>query len=196
MWKFEKSTNSAENFLRRPGVQVCFWGRSNVGKSSLLNALVGQNLAFVSKTPGRTQLINYFSDHNGKLLVDLPGYGFAQMSKSAKIQMMQMIETYLADLSIPKHIILLIDSRLGFTELDAQVITFLNHLNLPISLVYTKIDKLNQSAKHKLVTSTPAMLEQNFLLPTTPQFFVSSHKPHTLNKLVLHIENLLYESEK
>lgn len=81
MWKFIKSSTSQENWLDVSNHEIVFWGRSNVGKSSLINALAKTKLAKTSSTPGRTRLINYFETTNHQIVVDLPGYGYASMSK-------------------------------------------------------------------------------------------------------------------
>lgn len=192
MWKFLKSSSDRNNWLETDEIQVCLWGRSNVGKSSLLNALIGQNISFVSKTPGRTQLINYFADLNGKLIVDLPGYGFANMSKVQQEMMINNIKNFLLDSSSEKHIILLIDSRTGITKVDLEYLNFLKHLNWPIDLVYTKIDKLNQSQKHQLKKKHLEIVKNENLFFIRNFFFVSSQKKTNLDMLVEYIDNILY----
>lgn len=150
MFKFIKSSSNESNWLVHSGVEICFWGRSNVGKSSLINSITNiSNLARVSKTPGRTQLLNYFADEN-KVIVDLPGYGYAKMSTRENDKMNLMIQEYLENSTNLRHIFLLLDSRRGITEIDSQVISYIKALQKPITFVFTKLDKLNQSEKSKL----------------------------------------------
>lgn len=151
MFKFIKSSSNKSNWLVHSGVEICFWGRSNVGKSSLINSITNiSNLARVSKTPGRTQLLNYFADEN-KVIVDLPGYGYAKMSNRENDKMNLMIQEYLENSTNLRHIFLLLDSRRGITEIDSQVISYIKTLQKPITFVFTKLDKLNQSEKSKLL---------------------------------------------
>ena len=96
MWKFIKSSSDKSNWLIHDNKEICFIGRSNVGKSSLINALArNSKLAKVSKMPGRTQLINYFQNENDLIIVDLPGYGYANISYSIQEKMFNMIDEYL-----------------------------------------------------------------------------------------------------
>ncbi len=131
--------------------EVVFVGRSNVGKSSLINFICGKNIARVSKTPGKTRLINYFVLDNKIYLVDVPGYGYAKVSKFEQIEWKKMMENYFKKRkkNINK-VFLLVDSRVGFTELDNIMMEWLKALNLPFVIVFTKIDKLNQSEMAKL----------------------------------------------
>ncbi len=122
--------------------EVAFAGRSNVGKSSLLNALVGQKaLANVSQTPGRTQKLNFF-DLDGRMrLVDLPGYGYAKVSKSAVDAWTQLIEDYLRGRPSLRRTLLLIDARVGIKESDEAALTVLDEAAVATRVVLTKIDK-------------------------------------------------------
>lgn len=189
MFKFIKSSTSSNDwYVHNNNVEICFWGRSNVGKSSLINALNNNSkLAIVSKTPGRTQLINYFEDEQNHVWVDLPGYGYANVSKSKIEKMNKMIEYYLKNNKKLKHVILLIDSRTGITKIDSEVIMFLDSINLDFSLVFTKIDKLNQKEKSKLTKS----IQKDFvILQNKTVFFVSSAKKININNLYNYLENL------
>ncbi|MBN3534572.1 ribosome biogenesis GTP-binding protein YihA/YsxC [Mycoplasma procyoni] len=150
MWKFIVSSSKKDNWYDHNGFEICFIGRSNVGKSSLINALANTKIAKTSNTPGRTQLINFFSDDQNRVVVDLPGYGYAKMSKSAAEKMFEMIEQYFAQRLQLKTVFLLFDSRLGLQEIDKQMIEFLNSVNRKIVLVGTKMDKLNQSQQHAI----------------------------------------------
>ncbi|AIA29464.1 ribosome biogenesis GTP-binding protein YsxC (EngB) [Mycoplasmopsis californica] len=175
--------------------QIVFWGRSNVGKSSLLNALVGQKIAFVSKTPGRTQLINFFADNNNKYIVDLPGYGYAQMSKTQQNEMMQSIKQYLAKDPNPKHIFILIDSRTGVTAIDRNILSFIQSLSFNFSLIYTKLDKLNQKEKSTLIKNHNKLIEFNIIDENTEAFLVSAQKKTNLDELINFINLILYPNK-
>jgi len=123
--------------------EVAFVGRSNVGKSSIINAVCKQkNLARTSKTPGRTRAINIFTPSNGRWIVDLPGYGFARVSPESKKLWQQMIEGYITSRKTLKTVYILIDSYVGPTELDLQMIQWLNSLNISFKIVANKTDKV------------------------------------------------------
>ncbi|MEJ5338561.1 MAG: ribosome biogenesis GTP-binding protein YihA/YsxC [Aquificaceae bacterium] len=127
-------------------MHVVFVGRSNVGKSSLINMLVGKDVARVSKEPGRTRAINLFllEDH-GLYLADLPGYGFAKVSKKVREEWKRMIEGYFhACWEDIKLVLLLIDSLVGPTELDIESLNWLQSLNLPHIIALTKCDRASQ----------------------------------------------------
>ncbi len=131
--------------------EVVFVGRSNVGKSSLINFITGTNIARVSKTPGKTRFINYFILENRVFLVDVPGYGYASVSKSKQKEWKYLMEKYFYERrNNIRKVFLLIDSRVGFTELDKIMIDWLKSLNLPFVVVFTKVDKLKQSEMAKL----------------------------------------------
>lgn len=182
MFKFVKSSTNENNWYENNGTEVAFWGRSNVGKSSLINAITNNSkLARTSKTPGRTQLINFFQNEHNAVLVDLPGYGYAKISQAQKEQMMLMIEEYLLNRSQLKNLFLLIDARHGITKIDEQILTFLNINNIPFSLVYTKMDKLKQKDKNMLLKSHKAFKKQ-FELTNT--YFVSSEAKSGINDLI------------
>ena len=121
--------------------EVAFVGRSNVGKSSLLNALVGQNCARVSKQPGRTQQINFFSLADKIMLVDLPGYGYAAVSKQTRQVWDHLILHYLQTEKNLKRVFLLIDVRRGIKDNDLEVINLLDAIGVVYQFVLTKIDK-------------------------------------------------------
>jgi len=150
-------TTSAPNLDRCPpecGPEVGFCGRSNAGKSSALNTLTGQkSLARVSKTPGRTQLINFFEVPNtGGFLVDLPGYGFAKVPEAMKRQWQQSLSEFLAERRTLIGLVVLMDVRHPMTDLDKQLLAFADHRGIDSLLLLTKSDKLsrNQAAKARL----------------------------------------------
>lgn len=129
--------------------EVAFVGRSNVGKSSLINALANQRqLARVSNTPGRTQLINLFTLPNGSTLVDLPGYGYAAVPGRIKQGWQRMIEGYLLHREALVNVFVLVDGEIGPTKLDVQMLDWLRANGLPHTVVATKHDKV-KSAKRQ-----------------------------------------------
>ena len=150
------------------GPEIGFCGRSNAGKSSALNTLTGQkSLARVSKTPGRTQLINFFEvPHTGGFLVDLPGYGFAKVPEAMKKQWQQHLGEFLAQRRTLTGLILLMDVRHPMTTLDEQMLSFADHRDMHTLLLLTKSDKLsrNQAAKARLTVQKrrPQSLVLNF----------------------------------
>ncbi len=131
-------------FRRLPEIAVA--GRSNVGKSSLINRLVGnRRLAQISSTPGKTRTLNFYSINDAFYLVDLPGYGYAKVSQQERRAWRQLIESYLTQSRFLIGMILIIDSRHGITDLDQEMIGWLKELGLPTLLIATKIDKLSRS---------------------------------------------------
>lgn len=130
------------------GPEIAFAGRSNAGKSSAINTLVGHTrLAFVSKTPGRTQLINYFKLVKGGFLVDLPGYGFAQVPVEVRRAWAGLIERYLKERESLVGLVLIMDSRHPLTELDWNMIQWFSQSGKPMHVLLTKADKLTRSAQ-------------------------------------------------
>lgn len=150
MLNFIKSSKSYEDWVEENQNEICFIGRSNVGKSSLINALFKTKTVKVGKTPGKTQLINFFKDEFGNSVVDLPGYGYAKLSKNQQNEISEMIYQYISRRKSLTKIFLLIDSRTGFTPLDEEFYLWASKLNIPIVIVATKCDKLNQSQRHKI----------------------------------------------
>ncbi|VEU75464.1 ribosome biogenesis GTP-binding protein YsxC [Mycoplasmopsis maculosa] len=192
MWKFVKSALERDTWLDTKGAkQVCFWGRSNVGKSSLLNAIVNQKISYVSKQPGRTQLINYFED-DGVFIIDFPGYGYAQMSKSKSEQMNRCIKEFIVADKSPKNIFLLIDSRTGLTQNDYKTIEFLKKVNWNFDIVYTKMDKLNQKEKSLLIKKHNDYISKKLFKDSTSSFLVSSEKNIGLDELIEYMQDYLY----
>jgi GTP-binding protein len=127
--------------------EVAFAGRSNVGKSSLLNSLVRRkSFARVSRTPGRTREINFFRINNGFVLVDLPGYGYARISKEKKAEWRPMIESYLRRTTQLRGIVLLLDIRREPSDDDRAMLDFLAEVEVPTIVALTKTDKLSKAA--------------------------------------------------
>lgn len=142
---------SAPNISHLPndeGIEIAFAGRSNAGKSSALNTLTQQkSLARTSKTPGRTQLINLFEVEENCRLVDLPGYGFAQVPEAVKRQWQKSLGEYLQKRESLKGLVVLMDVRHPLKDLDQQMIEWACLSNLPVLLLLTKADKLASGAK-------------------------------------------------
>lgn len=144
--KFLYSVVDPGNFKDDPYPQIAFAGRSNVGKSSLLNKLVGRtNIARVSKSPGRTRAVNFFLVNNKIQFVDLPGYGYAKVSKSQRESWGKLIHTYLTENSRLMGIVHLVDSRHPPTALDKELNEWLNVNGLVYQVVLTKADKLSNN---------------------------------------------------
>lgn len=130
------------------GPEIAFAGRSNAGKSSAINTLVGHTrLAFVSKTPGRTQLINYFTLVRGGFLVDLPGYGYAQVPIEVRKAWAGLIERYLKERESLAGLVLIMDARHPLTPLDWNMIEWFSVSGKPMHVLLTKADKLTRSAQ-------------------------------------------------
>lgn len=139
-----------------PYNEICVVGRSNVGKSSFINLIAGQKISKTSSTPGRTRFINLFPFSlvsNEKtadiMIVDLPGYGFAQAAKNEKNKWGELIENYLLNSQKLIHIFSLVDSRHTPTELDKQMIKFMYHHGLQFTVIATKCDKLSKNELNK-----------------------------------------------
>ncbi len=143
--------------------EIAFVGRSNVGKSSLINALVGKTCARVSKTPGRTQQINFFSLGNKISLADLPGYGYAAVSKQTRMQWDELILNYLRYRKNLVRIFLLIDSKLGVKPNDEEIMEIFDKLGLVFQIILTKSDKksagVEDSAKEIIQSHAAAFPE-------------------------------------
>ena len=130
--------------------EFAFIGRSNVGKSTLINYLTNKKkLAKTSSTPGKTQLINHFSINNNWYLVDLPGYGYAKTSKSNRAIFHKMISDYLSDRKNLICLFVLVDSRHELQEIDSDFMQWLAEKEIPFSIIFTKIDKLSKNKLSK-----------------------------------------------
>ncbi|MGK3143765.1 ribosome biogenesis GTP-binding protein YihA/YsxC [Pantoea sp. C2G6] len=130
------------------GIEVAFAGRSNAGKSSALNTLTNQKgLARTSKTPGRTQLINLFEVKEGKRLVDLPGYGYAEVPEEMKLKWQRALGEYLQKRQALKGLVVLMDIRHPLKELDRQMVQWAVESQIPVLLLLTKADKLASGAR-------------------------------------------------
>ncbi len=147
---FVKSAVRPPHFPGEGWPEIAFAGRSNVGKSSLINTLVNRKgLVRTSSTPGRTQLINFFAINDDTLLVDLPGYGFAKVPLSVKKEWGPMVRTYLAGRPALKGVVLLFDIRRIPREEDLQLLDWLQEYEIPTIPVITKVDKIGRSHRHR-----------------------------------------------
>lgn len=137
--------------------EVAFAGRSNVGKSSAINRIVGRRgLARTSSTPGRTQQLNFFGIDERLVFVDLPGYGYAKVSQSARAAWRPLVESYLGTRGVLAGVVLIVDVRRGLEEEEHQLLDFLSALGTPALLIATKIDKLNRSGQAKALQALAA----------------------------------------
>ncbi|HMG82914.1 MAG TPA: ribosome biogenesis GTP-binding protein YihA/YsxC [Ferruginibacter sp.] len=173
---------SAKYIISSPNFELCpdpdkkeyaFIGRSNVGKSSLINMLcTNEKLAKTSAAPGKTQMINHFIINHEWYLVDLPGYGFAKVSQTARRRWEQMIENYLRKRANLTMVFVLIDSRHSPQKLDLDFLNQLDKWQVPFALVFTKADKETQAIVAKNVKSFLNTLKKTWQF--LPQHFVSS----------------------
>lgn len=156
--------------------EVAFAGRSNAGKSSAINVLADQNrLAFVSKTPGRTQLINFFRCGDAGYLVDLPGYGYAQVPETVRRQWRGLLENYLTHRASLVGLVLIMDARHPLTELDRQMLAWFAPTGRPVHVLLTKSDKLTRSEAALTLSRTRQGLDE-YGIPTSAQLFSSLKK--------------------
>jgi GTP-binding protein len=168
------SAHVAHQWPQDMGYEVAFAGRSNVGKSSAINAIAGQaRLARTSKTPGRTQQIVFFEIDSGRRLVDLPGYGYAKVPPALQKHWEKTVRHYLEDRNSLCGLILLADIRRGLTDLDRQLLEWCAHKNLFVHLLLTKSDKLSRSASNQ----TLAKVQRDVRLDNvTMQLFSALHR--------------------
>lgn len=156
--KFITSVADKSKIYETNAPEFAFAGKSNVGKSSLINYLTGQSkLAKTSSEPGRTRLLNYFEINDGQFyFVDLPGYGYAKVSKEEKIKWGDIIETYLKTSENLKNVFVLLDIRHEPSADDLLLISFLFTLNIPFTIIATKADKLSKMQTRKAVAMLSA----------------------------------------
>jgi GTP-binding protein len=146
--------------------EIAFLGRSNVGKSSLLNRLTGKKgLAFTSSKPGCTQVINFYRINGEMHFVDLPGYGYARVPLEVKARWKSLIESYLLERNTLTAAVMLLDSRRGWMEQDRELKEWLEHQAIPFVVVATKVDKLNQKEQHRNLNSIAKELSGSELFP-------------------------------
>ena len=151
------SAGDPRQFPRNPLPQIAFSGRSNVGKSSLINTLLNRkSMARVSSAPGKTITVNFYDVDKKLFLVDLPGYGYAKRTKEDQLKWSSLVDGYFTNnqnIDLLKLVVQLVDSRIGLTKDDVDMVSFMNQMDIPYVIVATKTDKLNKTEREKSVTS-------------------------------------------
>jgi GTP-binding protein len=178
--EFVKSAHASGDFVRDGRPEVAFVGRSNVGKSSLMNRILGRKgLARVSSTPGRTRSVNYFLINRRFWFVDLPGYGYAKAGKQERREWAELADTYFRGSGRPL-VVMLVDGKVGATPLDAQAWDYLRSLGLPVLVVATKVDRIPRGRRVAMAKSVGAALELDETVPLVP---VSAHSGEGMKEL-------------
>ena len=174
---------------------IAFIGRSNVGKSSLINMLTQhKGLAKISATPGKTRLINHFTINDSWYLVDLPGYGYARTSKSTRGSFAKIITDYVFKFEKMHFLFVLVDSRLEPQKIDLEFIEQLGMGGVPFGIIFTKADKLSKTQLQRSIsTYQQTLLQQWEELP--PMFASSSEKGTGRDEIVSYIESILKDKE-
>ena len=186
---FKKFEFNKELFLP----EICFAGRSNVGKSSLVNSLLNRkNLARVSKQPGQTKTILFYRIDNFFSLVDVPGYGYAALSKKKIAEMSMLLNSYFSSTKNLKRVYILIDSRQGIKEIDINFLDFLNQNKLQYNYILTKSDKIRQDDKKEIIYK----LTKEKGIPLFDIIFTSSKTKEGIKELKRNILNELLKNEK
>lgn len=172
-------------------MEFAFVGRSNVGKSSLINSITGRKkLAKTSKTPGRTQLINYFKVNNEFYIVDLPGYGFAKVPKEMKAEWGKTMERYVAS-DRKKLVFVLLDIRRVPSEEDMEMLVWLDHHDIPFKIIFTKMDKVSNNEKFRCLKDIRKKVEFH----NDDVFFHSSLNDTGKDEILNYIDSLLIKEE-
>ena len=185
---------SSQNVSQKPQQRLpefAFIGRSNVGKSSLINMLCKKKgLAHTSSTPGKTQLVNHFIINGSWYLVDLPGYGYAKMSKTGREKLEKIIHDYLVRSEEMVLLFVLLDSRLDIQKIDLDFMIELGQMGLPFSIIYTKCDKMGVNALEAQISkNSQTLLEYWEELP--PIFKSSSESGLGRDEILDYIDNVL-----
>ncbi|MBR4964465.1 MAG: YihA family ribosome biogenesis GTP-binding protein [Alistipes sp.] len=182
--KFKCSSEKISQVPKDELKDIAFIGRSNVGKSSLVNMLTNNNgLAKVSGTPGKTKLINHFLIDNSWYLVDLPGYGYARVSKSTRGEFSKLIMDYVLKCEKMHFLFVLVDSRLEPQKIDLRFIEMLGENGIPFGIIFTKADKLSQAQRNRNIKSYKEILGEQW--EELPPMFVSSSEKGTGREEIL-----------
>jgi GTP-binding protein len=164
--RFVKSATRPDEFPRDQRPEIAFCGRSNIGKSSLLNTLTNAHgLARTSSSPGRTQTINFFLIDERMYFVDLPGYGYARVPKAIKSTWGAMIEGYLGNREQLKLTLMLVDSRMPPTESDVLMKQWLDHHRIPNAMILTKADKISRNQLNQALRTGAKTLNTKEIIP-------------------------------
>ena len=159
---FIKSAHEPAQFVADEGIEIAFAGRSNAGKSSAINAITGRRkLARTSKSPGRTQLVNFFALGPGARLVDLPGYGFARVPEALRAHWRGLMQAYFETRDSLRGLMLVVDSRRGLTDFDRQMLDWVGFGESRTLVLLTKADKLGRGAAAAVLDKTRAELGAN-----------------------------------
>ncbi|MDH5612328.1 MAG: ribosome biogenesis GTP-binding protein YihA/YsxC [Gammaproteobacteria bacterium] len=158
--KFLISAGTTQQFPQGESMEVAFVGRSNAGKSSSINTLCdNKTLAKISKTPGRTRLVNYFALDEKRRLVDLPGYGFAKVPLAVKEEWQKLMGKYLEQTDVLRGLVIIMDIRHPFKEFDLQMLDWCQHFGLPAHILLTKADKLKRGAQNTALLQCKKLLK-------------------------------------
>ena len=189
--KFKCSSERISQVPKDNLKDIAFIGRSNVGKSSLVNMLTGiKGLAKVSGTPGKTRLINHFIIDDSWSLVDLPGYGYARVSKSTLGQFSKLITDYVLKCEKLHFLFVLVDSRLEPQKIDLSFIELLGSNGIPFGIIFTKADKLSQAQLNRNIANYKRTLAESWEeLP--PMFISSSEKGRGREEILAYIDECL-----
>ncbi|MCH5319580.1 MAG: YihA family ribosome biogenesis GTP-binding protein [Paramuribaculum sp.] len=188
--QFKISNSEVEKCPKESKHEYAFIGRSNVGKSSLINMLTGRKgLAMTSSTPGKTMLINHFLINNEWYIVDLPGYGYARRDKESRSKLQTIIQNYILNRCELTNLFVLVDSRHEPQKIDMEFFEWLGENGVPFSIVFTKIDKIGKEVLKKNIDDyCNKLLEQWEELP--PIFMTSSEDGRGREELLDYIEEL------
>jgi GTP-binding protein len=192
--KFINSSPHLKDTPADEGKEVAFAGRSNAGKSSAINTLTRQNsLARISKTPGRTQMLNFFEIDKQHRFVDLPGYGYAKVPVEIKLKWHKLMENYLTHRKSLCGVVLVMDVRHPLTEFDWQMVEWCQHAQLSLHILLTKTDKLTYGAAKNTLLKVQKEL-QTMNCPLTIQLF-SSLKKTGIDEVHQALDNLFKQSD-
>ena len=177
---FEKSVGTSDQLPAKTVPEIVLSGKSNVGKSSLINAIISKKIAYTSKTAGKTILINFYKCKKFRIL-DVPGYGFSNRSREEQSRFNSLTDEYFRE-KRADFVLHLIDSRNDLQENDAQMVQFLSDNNIKFCIIFTKIDKLSQSACEKQILNLRSQIDRisDKCIDFIP---ISSKKGDNINKV-------------